>query len=293
MQGEPPVPLRRGAMKPFKGRAHVPTIIGGTPRTLPDMPRRAARQTLPGAPCVDGGDPARYTWKGTIMGKRVTLVCLLLSVVTAGFGASTFFDNGEALFVQNKPQDARPLLESALNDDPANEKTYLYLGIIYQQLGDAQKAINVLNRGLGVAASWKDLFYYNIGNDLFSRKDYATAADMYSKAVAVNKDLPDAYLNRANARLQLKGWDGALADYTLYLQLRPQDPQRPSIEKIIGLLRQAQDDAQRAAQADADKQKALMDEILKSLNNAGDDTKNLSVESIKGQTDPVNVDIKD
>lgn len=36
-----------------------------------------------------------------------------------------------------------------------------------------------------------------------------------------------------------------------------------------------------------------MNNVLNSLNNAGEDTKNLSVESIKGKDDPVNVDIKD
>ena len=93
--------------------------------------------------------------------------------------------------------------------------------------------------------------------------------------------------------MQLQTWDGALADYSLYVQLRPQDPQRPNIEKIIALLRQAQDDKARAAQAEADKQKALMDQVLQSLNNAGGDTTNVTVESINGQNDPVNVDIKD
>jgi tetratricopeptide (TPR) repeat protein len=227
------------------------------------------------------------------MGKRIGLACILFLAVTAAFGASAFFDKGEALFIQNKPTDARPLLESALGDDPSNEKAWLYLGVVYQQLGDTQKAIDVLKKGLDVAAAWKPLFYYNIGNDLFSRKEYASAADMYSSAIAINGNLADAYLNRANTRLQLQTFDGALADYTLYLQLRPQDPQRPNIEKIMALIRQAQDDNAKALQAEADRQAALMNEVLKSLGNAGDDTKNLSVESIKGQTDPVDVDIKD
>jgi tetratricopeptide (TPR) repeat protein len=227
------------------------------------------------------------------MGSRSLLFLLLLGAGTAAFGASTFFDKGEALFVQNKPQDARPLLESALNDDPTNPKVYLYLGIIYQQLGDTGKSIDILKKGVDLAGDLKDVFYFDLGNDLFSGKDYTTAADMYSRALAANKDLSEAYLNRANARMQLQTWDGALADYTLYIQLRPQDPQRPNIEKIIALLRQAQDDKAKAAQVEADKQKALMDQVLQSLNNAGGDTTNVTVESINGQNDPVNVDIKD
>jgi tetratricopeptide (TPR) repeat protein len=232
---------------------------------------------------------------------RLSLACVLLFVSAtvfsatpkASFAASEFFDKGEALFVQNKPQDARPLLESALNDDPSNEKAYLYLGIIYQQLDDPQKSIDILKRGLAIATSFKDLFYYNMGNDFFSRKDFTSAEGMYTSAIDNNKNRTETYLNRANARLQLQNWNGALADYTLFLQLAPQDPQRPSIEKLIALLRQAQDDAEKARQAEIAKQQALMNDVLKGLNNAGDATRNLSVESINGQNDPVNVDIKD
>ena len=182
--------------------------------------------------------------------KRFLAACALFlalsSASTALFGSSEFFDKGEALFVQNKPQDARPLLESALNDDPSNEKTYLYLGIIYQQLGDPQKAIDILKKGLGVASAFKDLFYYNMGNDYFSRKEFAFAEEMYTSAIANNKNLTESYLNRANTRLQMQNYDGALGDYSLFLQLAPQDPQRPAIEKIMALLRQAQDDKDKA-----------------------------------------------
>jgi tetratricopeptide (TPR) repeat protein len=236
--------------------------------------------------------------------KRILAAILMIWGSAAVFGASDFFDKGEALFVQNKPQDARPLLESALNDDPANEKTYLYLGIIYQQLGDTQKAIDILKRGLEVATAYKELFYYNMGNDLYARKDFATAEQMYTSAVTYRKDLPEGYLNRANTRLQLQNLDGALADYAYFIQLSPQDPQRQNIEKLMALLRKVQDQKQAAAQAalaqqEADrqaaiaKQQALMKDVLNGLNNAGDSTKNLSVESINGQTDPVTVDIKD
>jgi tetratricopeptide (TPR) repeat protein len=227
------------------------------------------------------------------MNKRLAMACTILWAATAAFGASPFFEKGEAAFVNNKPQDARPLLESALNDDPSNEKTYLYLGIVYQQLGDTQKAIDVLRKGLDVAASYRDLFYFNIGNDLYTRKDFAGATESYSSALSANSSLADAYLNRANARLQQQVLDGALADYTLFLQLKPQDPQRPAIEKVMALIRQVQDDQQKAAAAAAAKQQALMNDVLKSLSNAGGDTTNVTVESINGQTDPVNVDIKD
>jgi tetratricopeptide (TPR) repeat protein len=227
------------------------------------------------------------------MRKHVALAWVLLLASACAFGASQFFDKGEQLFVQNKPREAQPLLESALGDDPSNEKIYLYLGIIYQQLGDAQKAIDILKRGMNVATAYKDLFYYNMGNDFYSRKEYAFAEEMYSNALSANKDLSEAYINRANDRMQLQNLTGAIADYSVFLQLKPQDPRRPDIERLMALVRQAQDDQEKALLAEKARQQALINDALKSLNNAGDATKNLSVDSIKGQTDPVSVDIKD
>jgi tetratricopeptide (TPR) repeat protein len=227
------------------------------------------------------------------MARRAVVILAVLLAALPAFSASTFLEKGEALFVQNHPREAAPLLESALNDDPSNEKIYLYLGIIYQQLGDLDKAIDILKRGLSVSTSYKDLIYYNMGNDMFARKDYALAEQMYSEALGVNKNLAEGYLNRANARLQLKSYDGAVDDYTIFLQLQPQDPQRPQIEKVIALLRQMKDAALKQQQDEIARQKALMNDVMNSLNNAGDDTKNLSVESLKAKDDPVNVDIKD
>ena len=227
------------------------------------------------------------------MRKHFALAWVLLFASACAFGASQFFDKGEQLFVANKPREAQPLLESALGDDPSNEKIYLYLGIIYQQLGDAQKAIDILKRGMNVATAYKDLFYYNMGNDFYSRKEYAFAEEMYSNALSANKDLSEAYINRANDRMQLQNLTGAIADYSVFLQLKPQDPRRPDIERLMALVRQAQDDQEKARLAEKARQEALINDALKSLNNAGDATKNLSVDSIKGQTDPVSVDIKD
>ncbi|HVP19300.1 MAG TPA: tetratricopeptide repeat protein [Spirochaetia bacterium] len=225
--------------------------------------------------------------------RRAAFVFAVLAAGLPVFAASTFFQKGEALFVQNQPRDAEPLLESALTDDPSNEKIYLYLGIIYQQLGDLDKAIDILKRGLPVSTSYRDLLYYNIGNDMFARKQYALAEQMYSEALGVNKDLADGYLNRANARLQLQSYDAAVEDYTVFLQLQPQDPQRPKIEEVIRLLRQMKEAKQKQQEEEIARQKALMNDVMSSLNNAGDDTKNLSVESIKAKDDPVSVDIKD
>lgn len=211
----------------------------------------------------------------------------------AAFPASAFLEKGEAAFAANRPQEARPLLEGALNEDPANETLYLYLGIVYQQLGDREKAIATFKRGLAVPGTKKDLLYYNIGNNFFSRGEHTAAEDMYTSALAVNARLPEASLNRANARLVLKSYEGAIADYTLFLQLRPDDPQRPRIEEVIRLIRLSLDDEAKKRADELARQAALMNEVMNALNNAGDGAKNLSVESIQVKQDTLDVDIKD
>jgi tetratricopeptide (TPR) repeat protein len=211
----------------------------------------------------------------------------------AAFPASAFLEKGEAAFAANRPQEARPLLEGALDEDPANERLYLYLGIVYQQLGDREKAIATFKRGLAVPGTQKDLLYYNIGNNFFGRGEYTAAEEMYTSALAVNARLPEASLNRANTRLALKSYEGAIADYTLFLQLRPDDPQRPRIEEVIRLIRLSLDDEAKKHADELARQAALMNEVMNALNNAGEGAKNLSVESIQVKQDPLNVDIKD
>jgi tetratricopeptide (TPR) repeat protein len=226
--------------------------------------------------------------------RAASLLATALLLVAASLpAASALLEKGTALFVQNKPAEARPMLEEALVEDPSSEITYLYLGVVYQQLGDPERAITVLKRGLAIATLHKDLFLYNIGNNFFSQGAFTFAEESYTAAVAANHTLPVGYLNRANSRMKLEKWDGALADYQLFLQLAPQDPQRPQIEKVILLLQEHLAKQAALAKAEADRQKALLNDVLNSLNNASDDARNLTVEHLQINDDTEDVDIED
>jgi tetratricopeptide (TPR) repeat protein len=45
--------------------------------------------------------------------------------------------------------------------------------------------------------------------------------DDFSKAVELNPGMVDAYINRGNAKVQLKNFEGAIADYTLAIKNNP------------------------------------------------------------------------
>jgi tetratricopeptide (TPR) repeat protein len=224
--------------------------------------------------------------------KRIIFL-LFLAVSAVGYAASPSFDKGEELYVFNKPAEAKPYLEKAIVEDPSNEIAYLHLGIVYEQLKDPKKAIAVLKRGLNVSTLYKEMFDYAIGNNFFSQGDFTFAEQSYSDAIAANPEFAPAYRDRANARMNLQKYDGAVVDYTEFLQLKPNDPQRPQIEEVLRRLGLMLDAIAKKKADEAEKQKALMSSVLDSLKNASDETKNVSVETLKFKQGDEDVDIED
>jgi tetratricopeptide (TPR) repeat protein len=262
------------------------------------------------------------------VGRRFPLVFFVFLSLFPLFGESPF-KRGEELFLQNKPREAAAILESALVQEPRNEKIYLYLGISYEQLKNHDKAISLMQRGLDFAVQYKDLLYYNLGNNFFSKGDGEKALEMYSKAIGVNGTLSDAYLNRANTQVKMDKLEGALNDYTLYLTMEPETPQRPQIEQMIRLLKnifvereaeklaveqkkreeeekkrieeeqvriaeeKRKQEEERRRKEEAERQKALLDEVMRSLQAASGDAANLSAEKEDIREKREEVDIED
>jgi len=222
------------------------------------------------------------------------MLCLLIGLFPSILAAvSPNREEGEKLFLENKPVEARPLLEAAVNEEPGNERLYLYLATCWDLLGDPGRAITILRRGLDVALEFKDLYYYNMGNDYLRLEEFAVAEEMFTSAINTNRKLAEGYLNRGNVRLRLSDFQGALADYGVYLQLNPNSTQADAVQKVMDLLRSNLAAAEKKKQEDAERQKALMNQVLSSLSNASEDTKNLSVESIRIKEDSEEIDIKD
>ncbi|UCF97229.1 MAG: tetratricopeptide repeat protein [Spirochaetaceae bacterium] len=218
---------------------------------------------------------------------------MLIQLLMAAVLSLSSLQQGEQLFLENKPREALPHLEKALYENPQEEKIYLYLGIVYEQLNDTEKSIQILKRGLNVSQGYKDLFYYNLGNNHFRMQEFTVAEQMYSNALKINGSLEVAYLNRANARLELEEFQDARQDYIDYLRLDPDTPQRENIEKLIALLAQIMEEAERARLEELERQKALLNEVLDTLKNASEDTRNLSAGTEDIQKEYEEIDIED
>ncbi len=209
---------------------------------------------------------------------KLALSALLLLALLR-VGASTLLEEGEALYLQNRPREAGIVLEQALREDPDNERVYLYLGVVYEQLGNPQRSIEIMRRGLDVARELKPALYFNIGNNQYKQGDYILASEMYTNALFLDPTMSGAFLNRANSRLKMDQYESALADYLVYLRLAPASSQRSEVEQIIQIIKDLLGAEERDRQEKLAKQKALMDDVLNSLKNASADAKNVSAGS--------------
>jgi tetratricopeptide (TPR) repeat protein len=219
------------------------------------------------------------------MRRRLTLGLLTILSVPWILWPSALLDEGEKLLLENKLREASAVFEQALRQGDAEEKVYLYLGVIYEKLGESARAIAVMGDGLLIARQTRPLLYFNIGNNLFRQGDFDKAQASYSQAIGADPAMADAYLNRANTRLQSAQYPEAIADYSIYLRLEPGTPQRPQIERVLALLKNMLAEEERSRQDAAARQKALMDDVLSALKNASSDARNIGADSEKVQVD--------
>ena len=249
------------------------------------------------------------------------------------FSGNSLFEKGEDFFLKNQPGKAAALLEAALEEEPDNEKIYLYLGNVYEQLGKYRLAIDIMSRGAKLSDNYDNLLYFNIGNNYLALNETEAALEMFSKAIEADSQFPDVYLNRANLFVRQEKFMEAVKDYNLYLSLEPSSPQKESIQRMIDLLskkieeerdrlrkeeeerlrreeeeRKKREEEERRRQEEEERKrleeerrrkeeearrKALLDSVLNSLEESGEETTNLQAENEDIQELEEELDIAD
>jgi tetratricopeptide (TPR) repeat protein len=216
-----------------------------------------------------------------------SLAVLVLCLTVPFYSWSTdFAERGTKLFMENRPQEAVPVLEQAAREAGVDEKVHLYLGVAYQQLSRWDDAIAAFRRGLASAVQYRHLFLFNIANSFFSQGRNTFALESFDQALAARNDYAPAYLNRANARMKAGNHDGAVQDYALFLSLDPGSSQANEIRRLMELLgqkavaeerRKAEELARKLAEEQA--RQALLDSVARSLRETAEATTNLSAGS--------------
>ncbi|MCL2720568.1 MAG: tetratricopeptide repeat protein [Treponema sp.] len=216
------------------------------------------------------------------MPKKIIYICIFLLMTVLCFGQSNF-TRGEALLMQNQPANALDFLIRAVAEDSSNSVAYLYLGIVYEQLGRSDDAIAIYRRVLPMAGNLTANVANNLGNIYFQRGNTDMAEQYYSQAISLNSVYANAYLGRANTRIKAGNLQNAIVDYEQYLKLDPRSSQRDVIEQLINTIRfefAAEEMRKIIAEEDerriAEERQRLLDVVSASLQSAADSTQGIS-----------------
>ncbi|MDR0645156.1 MAG: tetratricopeptide repeat protein [Treponema sp.] len=182
---------------------------------------------------------------------RKFVFLLFLVLPTWGFTQNGNFAKGEELFLQNKPAESLAYLQAAAAAPDAPILTFLYLGIVYVQLGRVSEAVSVYRKILPSAGQYTALVAFNLGNLYYERNDFDTAEDYYNQSIDADSSFASAYLNRANTRLRKGETTFAISDYWQYLALKGDSEKRPQIEQVLEVLQKEEDERNVKAAAES------------------------------------------
>jgi len=214
--------------------------------------------------------------------KKLIIACALMPAVIFCYGQSNF-SRGEELFMQNKPAEAAVFLENAVSEDPANVTSWLFLGIVYEQLGRADEAIATYRKILPAAGKLSANVANNLGNVYFQKGNIEMAEQFYTQAIGLDSVYTQAWLGRANTRIKAGNLRNAVADYEQYLALEPRSSQRSKIEQLVSIIRSefASEErrkilAEEEERVRVEERNKLLESVSASLQSAADSSKGIS-----------------
>ncbi|AFG37513.1 tetratricopeptide repeat protein [Spirochaeta africana] len=250
---------------------------------------------------MNSGKPHHY---------RLLWIVVLLALAVAQPIAADFFDRGERAFLNNEPEDAAALLEVAIQNQPGRSQAYIYLGIAYTQLGYLERAADILTRGIERGVDKKEQLYHNLGIVRHKLGDPEGAEEAYRQAVRHNSSYSPSYLNRANLRVRQGGYQDALQDYRVYLNLAPDGPESDNVRRMIAALeneiaderaraereRVAREEAERQAEREAEEERRRQEEERLAAEQRRQELLGSVLESLEGtgrEADPLGAATED
>ena len=214
--------------------------------------------------------------------KKIINICILLLITVFCFG-QTNFNRGEDMLMRNQPEQALDFLIRSIGENPAHTMTYIYLGIVYEQLGRTDEAIAIYRRVLPGAGNLSATVANNLANVYFRRGDTSEAEQFYTQAIGFNSRYSNAYLGRANTRIKAGDLQNAIPDYEQYLSLKPASTQRLVIEQLVDFIRTefAAEEMRRIIAAEeerrlAEERQRLLDIVAASLQSVADSSQGIS-----------------
>ncbi len=187
--------------------------------------------------------------------KKILLSLLFLTVTASVFAQNTDEQQAVDLFQKGKLTEAVTAFEKILAAKPNHLNAINALGMIYLELGKNSEAYSISSKGLTLypkddnvtinkaraavkigktdeAIALMDVCigrdagffmpYHIKGTALDAQNRVQLAIGMYSKAIQLNPNFPNAYLERGNDFAAISRYPQAIADYDKVLSLTPQ-----------------------------------------------------------------------
>src|SRR5205085_7224819 len=110
---------------------------------------------------------------------------------------------------------------NALRIQPSSTEAFYNRGLLYQNMGELEKATNDYEAILKLDRNYADA-HYNLGYiDLAFKKDYNSAITHFTDAIRINKQYAEAFYNRGVAYDFLGDRKSAVKDYRQALNIVP------------------------------------------------------------------------
>jgi tetratricopeptide (TPR) repeat protein len=123
----------------------------------------------------------------------------------------------------NKLADARPLYEKSLLIEPNNFDCLYFLGLLYAQIGEFLRAVDLLSKA-GQLHSHHAGTFSTLGFAQLELKQYLPAIDSFKRALHLQPDLIDAHYNLGNALQDIQHHLEAIKSYDEALRLEKNNP---------------------------------------------------------------------
>ncbi|MBI1890357.1 MAG: tetratricopeptide repeat protein [Burkholderiales bacterium] len=126
---------------------------------------------------------------------------------------------GHVFRSQGKWDEAAKHYGMALRWKPDFADAHLCLGTVYFEQAEFEKSIKQLKSA--VALNESAIAHYNLGNAYLKAKNPTSAIHHFTKAIALNGGLPQAYLNLGEALYLIDDLEGARRQFNKVLELTP------------------------------------------------------------------------
>ena len=144
----------------------------------------------------------------------------LLAIILGTLTGSTFAQNLDSLYEAGEKEmrrrhynRAQEIFNYVLEKDPKHAGASFSRGLLFYREHKYDESLEDYTNLSKIEGDLQDDAYYWMGQILGSHKDDCkTAVEYYDKAIALNSEYTDAYLSRAECKIELMDYDGTISD---------------------------------------------------------------------------------